>query len=161
MIDENIKLTDEDEQVMDCYLWGLVTIWEVIKVISDNHNTEFDIDDIYELLEHYCDKTDPVNIIKRRIENPKLRDCLIDIVKNDISFRDAGKKYKIPNATISDYFIRLGLRKRITYNDKKLQYLLKKYFKGEVSKFEICHSLQVRPDKLNEYIERYKKENEY
>ena len=161
MIDESIELTVEDEQVMDCYLWGLVTIWEVIKVISDNHNTEFDIDDIYDLLEHYCEKTDPVNIIMNAIENQKLRDCLIDIVKNDISFRDAGKKYKIPNATISDYFIRLGLRKRITYNDKKLQYLLKKYFKGEVSKFEICHSLQVKPDKLNEYIERYKKENEY
>lgn len=161
MIDESIELTVEDEQVMDCYLWGLVTIWEVIKVISDNHNTEFDIDNIYELLEHYCEENDPVNIIKRSIENPKLRDCLIDIAKNDISFRDAGKKYNIPNATISDYFIRLGLRKRITYNDKKLQYLLKKYFKGEVSKFEICHSLQVKPDKLNEYIERYKKENEY
>ena len=40
----------DDEELIQMYLWGFKSIWDVRKGISDNHETDYDLDQIYDYI---------------------------------------------------------------------------------------------------------------
>ena len=57
-----MEFVKDDEELIQMYLWGFKSIWVVQKGISDNHNENYDLDDIYEYVDYYCNKS---NYIKK------------------------------------------------------------------------------------------------
>lgn len=163
----NKVLCKKDEEIIQCYIWGLNTIWDVRTVISNNHNTDYDLDDVYDYLDMFFDKNDILRKIdeleinkKLKVDETSFKYYLKKIANGRLKIIDVSRILKIKRDTIRDYLLKVGYSRNARYDDWKTQLMLKKVVDGEIQKAYAPTILGADYRKFIEMLERYKKEKD-
>ena len=158
-------LCKKDEEIIQCYIWGLNTIWDVRTTISNNHNTDYDLDEVYDYLDMFFDKNDALRKIDEleinsslKVDVAAFKYYLKKIVKGSIQIIDVSRILKIKRETIHDYLIKAGFSRTVRYDDWKTQLMLEKVANGEIQKTSAPTILGADYTKFIKMLERYKKE---
>lgn len=158
-------LCKKDEEIIQCYIWGLNTIWDVRTGISNNHNTDYDLDEVYDYLDMFFDKNDALRKIDEleinsslKVDVASFKYYLKKIVNGSIQIIDVSRILKIKRETIHDYLIKVGYSRTIRYDDWKTQLMLEKVVNGKIQKTSAPKILGSDYTKFIKMLERYEKE---
>lgn len=156
----------DDEELIQMYLWGFKSIWDVRKGISDNHNTDYDLDQIYDYIDCYCNNTNLLKKIEELKVSPamkekefKLKYVLRKIVLDDMQISAAALKLNCKRETVSGYLEKIGYVKPNQYRSKQMQLLLREYCEGRLNKCQVDFVLWINKSNFNIYVRKYKEEH--
>lgn len=159
-------LCEKDEEIIQCYLWGLNSIWDVRTGISNNHNTDYDLEEIYEYLDMFFDKTNVLRKIAELEINPKLnvdessfKYYLKQVVNGKLTISDLSIMAKVKRETIQHYLKKVGYSKYVSYDDWRTQLMFKKVIEGKVQITSAPVILGTDYTRFVKMLKKYKKEN--
>ena len=161
-----MEFIKDDEELIQMYLWGFKSIWVVQKGISDNHNENYDLDDIYEYVDYYCNKSNYLKKIDNLEISPGfkkdkniLKYVLKKIVLGKSTIIEGANLVGCKRDTISNYLSQIGFVLPSHYKSKQMQLLLREYCEGRITRSEANYVLWIAPKNFTVYVKKYKAEH--
>ena len=165
---DEVVLVKNDSDLIQRYLLGIISLSELRVAISNNHDTDYDLDDIYEYLDLFYAENDIMNKIdnlqisnKLKVPPSIFKRHLREVVEGRISITELSNLLRIKRGTITGYLAKIGYTKTSSIEDTKTLTVLKAYYEGIITKYSAKCLLEVssesRFDKLfDQYVKKYK-----